>query len=523
LKQLTGLDGSFLYMETPTTFGHVNGLAIYERPSADFDPYAAVHRRFASKVGELEPMRRRVVEVPFGLDHPYWVADPHFDLDFHIRHMSLAPPGRREQLADQVARIVGRPMDRTRPLWEVYVIEGLEGGDWALLTKYHHATIDGASGVIMMTLMNDLTPDAPPPGESPPWEPEEIPSEMELLRLAIANLLRNPAKAVRTQLRMLRDVTAAAGITGLSSAAQQAAAAVKALTSSADGPSIPVPLSSAPPTPWNRSITAHRRFAMRAAKLSDLKRLKEVTGGTINDVVMAISAGALRTYLEEKGALPDRPLRAMVPVSIRTGDEEEPWTNRVSALFVDLPTHLRDPIDRLAACREAMDRGKRQFELVPAEALVDVVQYASPVVATSAMRLGARLKLANRMGTPVNVIISNVPGPRQPLYLDGAQMKTYIPVSTIAEGMGLNITVHSYLDELEFGIIACRDLVPDTWHLVDLHLAEIDALFAAAGVAREPETATTTRKPPRKRSAAKQPAKKKAAARRSPRATRRSA
>ena len=214
MKQLTGLDGSFLYMETPTSFGHVNGLAIYERPHDDFDPYAAVYRRYASKVGELEPMRRRVVEVPMGLDHPYWVMDPNFDLDFHIRHMSLAPPGRRDQLAEQVARIVGRPMDRTRPLWEVYVIEGLEDGSWALLTKYHHATIDGASGVIMMTMMNDLTPDAPPPGESLPWEPEAIPSDAELLRLAIGNLLRNPAKAMRTQLRIVRDFSAAAGITG---------------------------------------------------------------------------------------------------------------------------------------------------------------------------------------------------------------------------------------------------------------------------------------------------------------------
>ena len=177
----------------------------------------------------------------------------------------------------------------------------------------------------------------------------------------------------------------------------------------------------------------------------------------------------------------------MVPVSIRTGNEEEPWTNRVSSLVVDLPTHLADPLERVAACREAMDRAKRQFELVPAEALVDIQQYSSPVVATSAIRLAARLKLADRMAPPVNVIISNVPGPRQPLYLDGAEMRTYIPVSTIAEGMGLNVTVHSYLDELEFGLIACRELVPDLWHMVDLHLDEIDVLFAAAGVPRDDE------------------------------------
>ena len=258
-----------------------------------------------------------------------------------------------------------------------------------------------------------------------------------------------------------------------------------------------LPVSAAPPTPWNKSITAHRRFAMRAAKVSDLKRLKAVTGGTLNDVVMAIVAGALRAYL--LGAR--RPARTgrcgrwcrcrSAPATRRST-----WTNRVSGLVVDLPTHLADPMERLAACREAMDRGKRQFELVPAEALVDIQQYSSPVVATSAIRLAARLKLADRMAPPVNVIISNVPGPRQPLYLDGAEMQTYIPVSTIAEGMGLNVTVHSYLDELEFGLIACRELVPDLWHMVDLHLDEIDVLFAAAGVPRNGER---RRRRPRRR------------------------
>jgi WS/DGAT/MGAT family acyltransferase len=488
MKQLTGLDGSFLYMETPTTFGHVNGLAIYERPGADFDPYEAVYDRFASKVGGLEPLRRRVVEVPFQLDHPYWIDDPNFDLDFHIRHMSLAPPGRVDQLAEQVARIVGRPMDRTRPLWEVYVIEGLESGRWALLTKYHHATIDGASGVLMLNLLNDLTPDAPPLGDSPPWDPEPIPSDVELLRLALGNMMRNPVKAARLQLRIVRQIAEAAGVTSVSTAAQRAGAAIKSLAAPGDRPRVSLPISAAPPTPWNKSVTAHRRFAMRSASLNNLKRLKEATGGTLNDVVMAICAGALRTHLQRHDALPDRPLRAIVPVSIRTGEETEPWTNRVSGLTVDLPTNVADPLERVARCREAMTAAKQQFELIPAESLVDIQQYSPPVVATSAIRLAARLRLAERMSPPVNVVISNVPGPRQALYLDGARMAQYIPVSTIGEGMGLNITVHSYLDQLVFGLIACRELVPDLWDLVDLHIAEIDTLFEASGAERaEPQ------------------------------------
>ncbi len=519
MKQLTGLDGSFLYMETPTTFGHVNGLAIYDRPDSSFDPYASVHRLYASKVGELEPLRRRLAEVPMSLDHPYWINDPNFDLDFHIRHMSLAPPGRDDQLAEQVARIVGRPMDRTRPLWEVYVIEGLEeDGHWALLTKYHHATIDGASGVMMMTLMNDLSPDPPPRGESPPWTPEPVPSDLELLRLAIANLIRNPARAARLQLRIVRDVAEAAGVTGVGDAARRAGEAIRARTARPDGePRVTLPGTGAPPTPWNRSITPHRRFAMRAASLSDLKRLKAVTGGTINDVVLAICAGALRKYLQEHDALTDRPLRAMVPVSIRTGEEEDTWTNRVSGFSVDLPTHLDDPLERLAACSEATDEAKRQFELVPAEALIDIQQYSSPVVATAAMRMMTRLKLADRMNPPMNLIISNVPGPRQALYLDGAKLLSYIPVSAIGEGQGLNVTVHSYLDELMFGLIACRELVPDLWHMVDLHIDEIGVLMDAAGV--EPSNAPPQRRTSMGRTAAPaatQASAKRASAKRAP-------
>ncbi|MGH9271504.1 MAG: WS/DGAT/MGAT family O-acyltransferase [Ilumatobacteraceae bacterium] len=502
MKQLTGLDGSFLYMETATSFGHVNGLGIYARPSPDFDPYEAVNNRYDRFVGRLEPMRRRVVQVPLSLDHPYWIDDPSFDLDFHVRHLSIAPPGRVDQLGEQISRIVGRAMDRSRPLWEVYVIEGLESGRWALLTKYHHATIDGASGVMMLMLMHDLTADAPPLEDSPPWAPDVVPSDLELLRRSVENLTRNPVKLVRTSLRIVRNVAEGAGMTSIGAVARQAGSAIRRVVNPGDGPRVALPVTSAPPTPWNKSITAHRRFAMRSASLSNLKRLKDATGGTLNDVVMAISAGALREYLLRHDALPDRPLRAMVPVSIRTGEEEDTWTNRVSSIIADLPTDCDDPIERVARCRTAMNAAKRQFELVPAEAMVDITQYSSPVVATAAIRLASQLRLANRVAMPINVIISNVPGPRQPLYFSGAQLEQYIPVSTIAEGMGLNITVHSYLDEMTWGLIACRELVPDLWDMVDLHIAEIDRLFEATGAEwAEPPRPAPPRRGPVKRTA----------------------
>jgi WS/DGAT/MGAT family acyltransferase len=505
VKQLTGLDAVFLYMETPRTFGHVTGLMIFERPSPDFDPYAAVYAKFASLVGEIEPFRRRLVEVPFGLDHPYWVADPNFDLDFHIREIHLARPGMVDQLAEQVSRIVGRPMDRSRPLWEVYVIDGLHSGRWALLTKYHHATIDGASGQLMLEMVTATEPDAPPPGDGPSWEPEPLPGDVELLRRAVRNLATHPFTAMRLGTRIVRRLADAAGIDSVSSAATQAGAGIKAVArlGKEDGPRIALPTSAAPPTPWNKTITGHRRFAMRTTSLNNVKRLKEATGGTVNDIVMAICAGGLRQYLLAHDALPDRPLRAMVPVSIRTGEEDDPWTNRVSAIVAELPTDCADPLERVARCRQAMLDAKRTFDLVPANELVDVTRYSTPVLATSAVRLASRLRLADRIAQPFNLVISNVPGPRQPLYFAGARLCHQFPVSIVTDGQGLNITVVSYLDRLDFGFIVDRELVPDVWDLADMHVEEISRLFAASGAewAEPPQPADPRRGPMRRISA----------------------
>jgi diacylglycerol O-acyltransferase / wax synthase len=484
MKQLTGLDASFLYMETSTTFGHVCGLGIYQRPSPSFDPYQEAYERFGALVGQAEPMRRKLVEVPFQLDHPYWIDDADFDLDYHVRHLGLAPPGGADQLAEQVARIVGRKMDRSRPLWEVYVIEGLGDGRWALLTKTHHATIDGAAGVILMNMLNDTDPEAPLP-EVVEWAGEQQPTPSEMLQHTLQHLAANPVKGLRLQLKVVRNLADAAGVTSVSALAAHARDALKVVArrgspESADTTKRPqLPLTPAPPTPWNQPITAHRRFAMRGTSLENIKVLKNATGGTVNDVVMAICAGALREYLLKHDALPDNPLRAMVPVSIRTGDETDPWTNRVASIIADLPTNCADPLERVALCREAMAAAKRQFELVPADTLIDVTQTASPVVAMAALRLMSNL--AGRINMPANVTISNVPGPRQPLYFAGAKLDAYIPVSIVTDGMGLNITVHSYLDRLDFGIIACRELVPDLWDMTDMHIAEIGRLFEATG------------------------------------------
>jgi WS/DGAT/MGAT family acyltransferase len=374
-------------------------------------------------------------------------------------------------------------MDRTRPLWEVYVIDGLHSGRWALLTKYHHATIDGAAGQLMLSILTDPDKDAPPPGPGPAWEAEPLPSTTELLRRTAGHLARNPFKAMRVQARIVRQIADVAGIDSVSSAATKAGGAVKAIArlGREDGPRISLPTTQAPPTPWNKTITGHRRFAMRTASLDNIKRLKDATGGTVNDIVMAICAGGLREYLLAHDALPERPLRAMVPVSIRTGEEEDPWTNRVAGLIAELPTDSDDPLERVARCHASMADAKRKLDMVPAAELVDLAQFSTPVLATSAVRLASRLRLADRVALPFNLVISNVPGPRQPLYFAGAQLCHQFPVSIVTDGQGLNITVVSYLDRLDFGFIVDRELVPDVWDLADMHIDEIGRLFDATG------------------------------------------
>lgn len=498
MKKLTGLDASFLSMEGPTTVGHVAGLAIYQRPSPDFDPYAAVFERINAMVGRLEPLRRRLVEVPFNIDHPYWIEDPDFDLEYHIRELALAPPGAADQLADQVARIIGRHLDRSRPLWEAYVIEGLGDDRWALLWKTHHAAIDGAAGVLLLNMFTDLEPEAPVL-EPVAWTGEAIPSSSDLLARSVQSFVTNPVKGVRLGLKLARNVADGAGIDSVSGALSQAQKGVRRLSGQAvPGDSeerVRIPLSPAPPTPWNATISPHRRFAMRTTALANIKAIKDASGGTLNDVVMAICTGALRQYLINHDALPDKPLRAMVPVSVRTGDEEDPWTNRVSGIIAELPTNLADPLERMARCSKAMSEAKKQFDLVPAETMIDAAQTMSPVVATAATRLASRLRLADRVNLPANVTISNVPGPRQPLFFSGAKLDNYIPVSIVTDGMGLNITVHSYLDRLDFGLVADRELVPDLWDLVDLHADEIAVLMEATGAEwAEPPRAPAMRK-----------------------------
>jgi diacylglycerol O-acyltransferase len=491
MKQLTGLDATFLFMETASQFGHVSSFSVYDRPDDSYEPLTEWRSQIERRLHLLEPLRRRLREVPLGLDHPYWVEDPDFDLDFHVRHTAVAPPGDDRQIGDLVARIIGRPLDRSRPLWESYVVEGMPDGRFGILTKVHHATVDGASGVELLTLMLDADPDGDVvPPATREWTPDRVPSDGEMILRGLGGLARKPARAALLSVRATRELGRATRNPVLVAAANQARAglrgpvgAIANVGRTRDGsaePVGPLPSLTPPRTPFNAPITPHRRFAYRSVPLQTIKDIKTALGATVNDVVMAVCAGGLRTWLDAHDALPDGPLVSMIPVSVRTGEEDERWTNRVSAIFASLPVHESDPLERVRLVHEAMVDAKQLFDAVPAETLTDFSQFPPPAVFALAMRTATRL--GGRYGMPVNLVISNVPGPREPLYVAGAKLAHYYPVSTITDGQGLNVTVQSYLDTLDFGLVSCRELVPDLWDMVDAMVDDVEILAKVAGV-----------------------------------------
>jgi diacylglycerol O-acyltransferase / wax synthase len=489
MQQLSALDTAFLTMETARQFGHVCSLVILDSStSASGDVHADLVRAFEARKHLLGVYRRKLAMVPLDLDRPYWVDDSDLDLDFHIRALALPAPGSDEQLGEQVARIIARPLDRSRPLWEWYVITGMERGRVGVLTKLHHATIDGASGVELIQLLLETEPDTPPPEPSRElerWVPEEPPSTAALLVRTALGYATRPQKMLELQVQLLRT---AARLTGNPVFRQLAFAALPGLKAlrrlSGERPDATVPptlaTGSAPSTPWNRAITAHRRFAFRTLRLADAQTVKHAFGVTVNDVVLALCAGALRAYLDEGDVLPSRALVAMVPISVRQRAQRGEFTNRVTGTTVPIHTDLDDPVARLRAIHDSMAAAKELHEAIPATILTDVTEFVPPALAAQASRLSSRIRMADRMNPPFNLTISNVPGPRVPLYLGGAAMEHFYPVSVVAEGQGLNMTVQSYLDNLDFGLVADRDLVPDLWDFCDGLSAAMDELLARA-------------------------------------------
>jgi WS/DGAT/MGAT family acyltransferase len=479
MQQLTGLDAAFLAMETRTTYGHVGSAIILDEAAAS-EPLTLdrLTRHVESRLHLLPPYRRRLLRVPLDLDQPYWIDDAEFDIEFHVRELALPKPGTDAQLAEQVARLHARPLDRSRPLWETYLIHGLSGGRLAVYTKIHHSAIDGVSGNEILTALLDLTPEGRDVGDVPEWTPEPRPSTAGLLARSALALSAQPVRAVRFASALARSLPSLATVPGRPRVPVVDRFVLDQVAPREGSEVLQRSGLRAPKTPFNRPITSHRRWGFASVSLDDVRTVRKAFPGmTVNDVAMAMCTGALRRYLYDHGALPDEPLVAAVPVSVRTEEQSADLGNRVSMMFAPLPTTAADPAQRLFATHEAMRAAKEQHQAMLADLLSDVTQFAMPAVAARAAQLAARLRLVERVN-PFNLIISNVPGPNIQLYLAGTPLLATYPVSAIAEGQGLNITLLGYLGQLHFGVLACRELVPDVDRLVGYLVEELEALCA---------------------------------------------
>jgi diacylglycerol O-acyltransferase len=471
MERLSGLDASFLYLETPSLHMHV-GLCLVFDPSTVPGGYSfdRMKRSIEARLPAAPVFRRRLVEVPFRLGHPVWVDDADFDIDYHVRLAAVPSPGGLRQLADLAGDITGRPLDRSRPLWEMWVVEGLAGGRIGFVAKMHHSTVDGVSGAALLSVLFDLSPE--PAAESLPAEQpvdQRVPSGLELMSQALVARTLRPIDMtrdlVRTGQRVLNVRRVRQEPHGRSPQAKAA-----------------LPLS-APRTSFNGSLTWRRSVSLTALGLEDVKRLKKATGTTVNDVVLAVCTGALRAFLQEGDELPTKPLVAVVPVSVRSDVDDPRGSNQVSTMFVQLPVELDDPIDRLRAIHEGTLGAKEEHEALGPDTLITWAEHATPNFFANAARFYSRMRLADRHRPIANLVISNVPGPDFPLYLAGAELVAGFPLGPVMDGMGVNITIMSYRGILYWGIHASPDTIPRLWNLTaDVPLA-LDELLLAAGEA----------------------------------------
>ncbi|MBW2507911.1 MAG: wax ester/triacylglycerol synthase family O-acyltransferase [Deltaproteobacteria bacterium] len=444
MQPLSGLDSSFLFLEDPHQPMHVGSVLVFEG-SMNFD---AFRETMASRIHLVPRLRQRLVMVPFGIGKPYWVEDPAFNLDMHIQHVAL--PGARnwKELRRLAARIFSTPLDRTRPLWEMTFVEGLDNipqvppRSVAIINKIHHAAIDGVSGADMMAILLDMTKEPrtftpPPPRAVPP-----VPNEVEVLAHTARKIMAKPSELKRVT-GEIRDA--------LKSAAKVQAKGVEAP---------PVPMS-APTTPFNHTITGQRIWNTALLELDRVKAIRRVNGCTLNDVVLAICAGALRRYLEQKGELPEKPLIAMVPVSTRAEDERGKMGNKVSAMMLDIATNVADPVERLNVIKEHTQGGKAFEKAGATRAFVDMWEFVPFGLATRMTKLYSRFRVAEMHNPIFNCVITNVPGAQTDLYMAGHKLLATMGMAPLVDGMGLLITVLSYNGVLSISPTSCPAVMPD--------------------------------------------------------------
>ncbi|NMO00027.1 wax ester/triacylglycerol synthase family O-acyltransferase [Gordonia sp. TBRC 11910] len=483
MERLSGLDASFLYLETPEQLMHVCGVLVLDTSTMPGGySFATVRATLESRVRKVAQFTRKIRRVPLDLGHPIWVHDDHFDIDHHLHRMALPAPAGHDELVEICGHLAGLPMDRGRPLWEMFVIEGYRDGSGGeqvvVFSKMHHATVDGASGANLISYLCSLEPDAPALApDSPLDRSARNPGSLELFGRGVISTLARPLAIpgmVAPSVGLIADTIGRA---------RQGTAMAPPFT--------------APRTSFNGTITGHRSLALADMSLTDIKAVRAATGATVNDIVLSIAGGALRAYLDDRGELPDAPLLASVPVSVREDSQREGGANKVSALFARLGTDIDDPLERLRSMTDANRNAKEHHKAISADTLQDWAEFAAPRTFGLAVRAYAGLRLAEKHPVVHNLVISNVPGPPVPLYFMGAQITALYPLGPVFHGAGLNITVLSNNGVVHVGIIACKESVRHPEKMVAHFPAELARLTeAVAGLA--PAASQSSSRPPRR-------------------------
>lgn len=461
--RLTGLDASFLHLERDGAHMHVASTMIFDGPPPAFDEFRA---HLQSRLHLVPRFRQKLRFVPFDQGRPIWVDDPHLNLDYHVRHTALPSPGSEEQLRNFAARAFSQGLDRTKPMWELWLVSGLEDDRFAIVCKTHHCLIDGVSGVDITTVLFDASADPGPPEPGPAWNAKPEPSDSEVLAAALIERATQPAELLRGARALVRGPRQALG------AIRDAVGAAGSFAGRGMG---------APDSPLNTDIGSHRRFAWVRAELSELRRIKSAQGGTVNDVVLSVVAGALGKHLRSLGHdTHDLELRAMIPVSVRTPEGHGALGNQVSAMMAPLPVWSEDPLERLRVVTETMGDLKGSSMAVGANLLTELSDFAPPTIASQAARLQSRQRF-------FNLVVTNVPGPQFSLYVLGRRLRDIFPMVPLAKRQAVCVGIMSYDGGINFGLIGDYEAMP---MLDDLgaHLEEALAELAAT----VPEGATAS-------------------------------
>ncbi|HEX8645319.1 MAG TPA: wax ester/triacylglycerol synthase family O-acyltransferase [Thermoleophilaceae bacterium] len=478
--RLTGLDASFLHIENDSAHMHVAGVMLFEGSPPTRDELVEALER---KMHLVPRYRQRLAFVPLGQGRPRWVDDPHFNPDYHVRITALPAPGSEEQLRNLAGRVFSQQLDRDKPLWEMWIVEGLAGDRFAVLSKTHHALIDGVSGVDIASVLFDVSPDpAPVPEPNRRWLPRPLPSRTQLLAEALFERATVPAEIVRGVRATLRAPRR------IASAAVGALVGVGAMAWAGGSP--------APQSPYNTSIGPHRRFTWVRCSLADVKAIKNSLGGTVNDVMLATVAGALGRDLRRRGVdVTGLELRAMVPVSVRSDEARGALGNQVAAMMAPLPVGHDDPVLRLQVISRAMERVKDSGQAMGAQMLTELTGFAPPTIMGQASRLVVRQRF-------FNLVVTNVPGPQIPLYMLGRKMIEISPMVPLAPNQALGVAIMSYNGRINFGLVGDYDVMADLEQLASDFQESLAELAGAAGVRlSEPARPVSVNGRPRPRAA----------------------